>query len=201
MIVCHSEHSFCTDFSVLELYLADSGKNSRSSGYSMHTENLHTMRSIHTACCRNGKSSMIVWHFEHSLYLETKMLNSLSHILVIWVFHSFSRRKVIAFFCQLLVIPFSQTAVTNIYFGSYFICSIQTKIVINSSLFRPNQLSIWEIWIKDWIWKNWYFLVERQIKLIFQIQQVYLTSIHLFNIFCWLTFMTQIGIYLGTLSL
>ncbi len=66
MVVCHSEHSFCTDFSVLELYLADSGKNSRSSGYSMHTENLHTMRSIHTACCRNSKSSMIVWHFEHS---------------------------------------------------------------------------------------------------------------------------------------
>ncbi len=49
MIVCHSEHSFCTDFSVLELYLADSGKYSRSSRYSMHTENLHTMRSIHTA--------------------------------------------------------------------------------------------------------------------------------------------------------
>ncbi len=63
MIVCHSEHSFCTDFSVLELYLADSGKYSRSSGYFMHTENLHTM---HTACCRNSKSSMIVWHFEHS---------------------------------------------------------------------------------------------------------------------------------------
>ncbi len=34
------------------------------------------------------------------------------------------------------------------------VCSIQTKIVINSSLFRPNQLSIWEIWIKDWIWKT-----------------------------------------------
>ncbi len=67
MIVCHSEHSFCTDFSVLELYLADSGKYSRSSGYFMHTENLHTMHSIHTACCRNSKSSMIVWHFEHSL--------------------------------------------------------------------------------------------------------------------------------------
>ncbi len=32
----------------------------------MHTENLHIMRSIHTACCRNSKSSMIVWHFEHS---------------------------------------------------------------------------------------------------------------------------------------
>ncbi len=29
MIVCHSEHSFCTDFSILELYLADSGKYSR----------------------------------------------------------------------------------------------------------------------------------------------------------------------------
>ncbi len=41
MIVCHSEHSFCTDFSVLELYLADSGKYSRSSVYSMHTEHLH----------------------------------------------------------------------------------------------------------------------------------------------------------------
>ncbi len=37
------------------------------------------------------------------------MLNSLSHI---WVFHGFSRRKVIPF-CQLLVITFSQTAVTN----------------------------------------------------------------------------------------
>ncbi len=36
MIVCHSEHSFCTDFSVLELYLADSGKYSRSSGYILH---------------------------------------------------------------------------------------------------------------------------------------------------------------------
>ncbi len=72
MIVCHSEHSFCTDFSVLELYLADSGKNSRSSGYSMHTENLHTMRSIHTACCRNSKSSMLVWHFEHSPGVSVK---------------------------------------------------------------------------------------------------------------------------------
>ncbi len=67
MIVCHSEHSFYTDFSILELYLADSGKYSRSSGYFMHTENVHTMRSIHTACCRNSKSSMVVWHFEHSL--------------------------------------------------------------------------------------------------------------------------------------
>ncbi len=78
------------------------------------------------------------------------MLNSLSHILVIWVFHSFSLvlvDKKSLHFCQLLVITFSQTAVTNIYFGSYFICSIQTKIVINSSLFRPNQLSLWEIWI------------------------------------------------------
>ncbi len=42
-------------------------------------------------------------------------------------------------FCQLLVITFSQTAVNNIYFGSYFICSLQTKIFINYSLFRPNQ--------------------------------------------------------------
>ncbi len=49
MIVCHSEHSFCTDFSVLELYLADSGKYSRSSGYSMHTENLHTIYILHAA--------------------------------------------------------------------------------------------------------------------------------------------------------
>ncbi len=96
--------------------------------------------------------------FSLSLYLEMKMLNSLSHILVIWVFHSFSLVLVdekSLHFCQLLVITFSQTAVTNIYFGSYFICSLQTKIVINSSLFRPNQLSLWEIWIKDWIWKNW----------------------------------------------
>ncbi len=72
------------------------------------------------------------------------MLNSLSHILVIWVFHSFSLVLVdekSLHFCQLLVITFSQTAVTNIYFGSYFICSIQTKIVINYSLFRLNQLS------------------------------------------------------------
>ncbi len=71
-------------------------------------------------------------------------------VLVIWVFHSFSRRKVIAFLST-----FSQTAVTNIYFGSYFIWIIQSKIVINSSLFRPNHLSLFEIWIKDWIWKNW----------------------------------------------
>ncbi len=53
-----------------------------------------------------------------------KMLNSLSHILVIWVFHSFSlvlvEEKSFRF-CQLLVITFSQTAVTNIYFDSYFI--------------------------------------------------------------------------------
>ncbi len=96
--------------------------------------------------------------FSLSLYLETKMLNSLSHILVIWVFHSFSLvlvDKKSLHFCQLLVITFSETAVTKIYFGSYFICSLQTKIVINSSLFRPNQLSLWEISIKDWIWKNW----------------------------------------------
>ncbi len=43
MIVCHSEHSFCSDFSVLELYLADSGKYSRSSGYFMHAENVHSL--------------------------------------------------------------------------------------------------------------------------------------------------------------
>ncbi len=86
------------------------------------------------------------------------MRNSLSHILVIRVFHSFSLvlvDKKSLHFCQLLVITFSQTAVTKNIFGSYFICSIQTKIVINSSLFRPNQLSLWEIWINDWIWKNW----------------------------------------------
>ncbi len=72
--------------------------------------------------------------FSLSLYLETKMFNSLlSHILVIRHFHSFSRLKVIAFYST-----FSQTAVTNIYFGRYFMCSIQTKIFINSSLFRPN---------------------------------------------------------------
>ncbi len=69
MVVYHSEHSFCTDFSVLELYLADSGKYSRSSWHSMHTEHLHTMHSIHTGYCRISKSSMIVWHFEHSLCL------------------------------------------------------------------------------------------------------------------------------------
>ncbi len=58
------------------------------------------------------------------------MLNCLSRILVIWVFHRFSLVLVdekSLHFCQLLVITFSQTAVTNIYFGSYFICSIQTK--------------------------------------------------------------------------
>ncbi len=85
------------------------------------------------------------------------MLNSLSHILGIWVFHSFSLVLVdekSLNFSQLLVITFSQTTVTNIYFGSYFICSIQTQIVINSSLFRPNQLSLWEILFKVWIWKT-----------------------------------------------
>ncbi len=66
--LCCETKWICTDFSVLELYLADSGKTSRSSGYSMHTENVHTMRSIHTACCRNNKSSMIVWHFEHRIW-------------------------------------------------------------------------------------------------------------------------------------
>ncbi len=35
------------------------------------------------------------------------------------------------YFSQLLFITFSQTAVTNIYFGTYFICSIQTKILIH----------------------------------------------------------------------
>ncbi len=39
-------------------------------------------------------------------------------------------------FCQLLFITFSQTSVTNIYFGNYFIFSIQTKIIINPSHFR-----------------------------------------------------------------
>ncbi len=75
--------------------------------------------------------------FSLSLYLKKKMLNSFSHILVIWVFHGFSRRKVIAFLST-----FSQTAVTKMYFGSYFISSIQTKIVIQSSLFKPNQIQI-----------------------------------------------------------
>ncbi len=96
------------------------------------------------------KFSRHFW-FSLSLYLEMKMLNSITHILVIWVFHSFhSQRKVIVFLST-----FSQTAVTNTYFWDCFICSIQTKIVVSSSLFRPNQLSLWEIWIKDWIWKNW----------------------------------------------
>ncbi len=31
----------------------------------MHTKKLHTMGSTHTGCCRNSKSSMIVWHFKH----------------------------------------------------------------------------------------------------------------------------------------
>ncbi len=31
-----------------------------------------------------------IFLFSLSLYLEKKMLNSLSHIFVIWVFHSFS---------------------------------------------------------------------------------------------------------------
>ncbi len=51
------------------------------------------------------------------------MLNSLSHILVIWVFHSFSLILVdekSLHFSQLLVITFRQNA------GSYFINSIQT---------------------------------------------------------------------------
>ncbi len=87
-----------------------------------------------------------------------KMLNSLSHILVIWVFNGFSLVLVDEksfHFSQLLVINFSQPAVTNTYFGSDFMCCLQTKIVINSSLFTPNQLSLWEILIKDWIRKNW----------------------------------------------
>ncbi len=45
------------------------------------------------------------------------MLNSLSHILVIGVIHSLVE-IVIAFLST-----FSQTAVTNIYFGSYFVYS------------------------------------------------------------------------------
>ncbi len=56
------------------------------------------------------------------------MLNSLSNILVIWVFHSFSLVLVdekSLHFSQLTVITFSQTADTNIYFGGYFICSLQ----------------------------------------------------------------------------
>ncbi len=55
------------------------------------------------------------------------MLNSL---LFIWVFHSFSQFLVnekSLHFLSILVITFSQTSITNIYFGSYFICSIQTK--------------------------------------------------------------------------
>ncbi len=40
------------------------------------------------------------------------------------------------------------------------------------------------------IGNNFHFLVDTQIKLIFQIH----LSIHLFNFFCWLTLMTQIGI-------
>ncbi len=114
---------------------------------------VHTMKDNGVQCSVNFDRHFL---FNLSLYLETKMLNSLSHILVIWVFHSFSLVLVdekLLHFCQLLVITFNQTAVTNIYFGSYF--SLQTKIVINSSLFGPNQLSLWEILIKDWIWKNW----------------------------------------------
>ncbi len=61
------------------------------------------------------------------------MLYSLSHI---WVFSlkfslSFSLALVAQKslpFCQLLVITFSQTAVTNIYFGNYFICRLQQNI-------------------------------------------------------------------------
>ncbi len=96
------------------------------------------------------------------VFIFIKIIISLSHILVIFSFfhhfHSFSLILVDEkplHFRQLLFITFSQTSVTNIYFGSYFICSIQIKIFINSSLFRPNQLNLWEIWIKDWIWKNW----------------------------------------------
>ncbi len=58
-----------------------------------------------------------IFLFSLSLYLEMKMLNSLSHILVLWVFHSFSLvlvNEISLHFCQLLVFTFSQTAVTNI---------------------------------------------------------------------------------------
>ncbi len=64
--------------------------------------------------------------------------------LVILVFHSFSLALVDekSLHCQLLAITFSQTAVANIYFGSYFMFSIETQIVINYSVFRPNQLNL-----------------------------------------------------------
>ncbi len=48
------------------------------------------------------------------------MLNSLSHILVICLSEFILEKSL--HFCQPLVITFSQTAVTNIYFGS-----LQTK--------------------------------------------------------------------------
>ncbi len=76
----------------------------------------HTQQWTHTWSSAQTINFVRHFWFSLSLYLETKMLNSLSHILV---FHSFSRRKVIAFLST-----FSQSAVTNIYFGSYVICSI-----------------------------------------------------------------------------
>ncbi len=64
-----------------------------------------------------------------------KMLNSLNHI---------------------LVIIFNQTAVTNIYFGSYFICSIQTKIVINYSIFSQVVLKLFTPSTSENIWLSKY---------------------------------------------
>ncbi len=88
--------------------------------------------------------------FSLSLYLEMKILNSLSHILVIWVFHSFSLvlvdEKSLQFLVKLQLPTFISVAILYVVFNK------------NSNSFfslRPNQLSIWKIWIKDWIWKNW----------------------------------------------
>ncbi len=54
--------------------------------------------------------------FSLSLYLEMKMLNSLSHILVIWVFHNLS--------------SFSQTAVTKIYFEILYMIDIWPAVCV-----------------------------------------------------------------------
>ncbi len=104
--------------------------------------------------------------FSLSLYHEMKMLYSLSHILVIWVFHIFSLvlvDKNSLDFSQLLV---KMQLPTFILVDILYV--VLKKHPINYSLFRPNQLSLWEIWIKDWIRKNWnkcsFCLVEIQIQ-------------------------------------
>ncbi len=137
MIVCHSEHSFCTDFSVLELYLADmrqsragQKKMSRAAGKLHHVTTdllmqilLH-QRHFKLNCCHDKV------HF--SLAMNSK-------------FHSFSIFRLVSCSCNSYADTFTLyaplCAILRSFCYSHSVKMAQVNMNMNFSIKNDNFLS------------------------------------------------------------